>query len=147
MSMTLMTGKDFDEDERWKLFAAEYIKNGGVMSNACRVAGLDQSAAARMKKDNPCFVPWLNELVSRKMSSAINKGDLRLAGKVAEGKAMEAGMCRTQKLLYERNNKLQAANVNVTVNNRVELPEDIMEDLKNWLADKRLRERQIALGN
>ncbi len=37
--------------------------------------------------------------------------------------------------------------MNVTVNNRVELPEDIMEDLKNWLADKRLRERQIALGN
>ena len=57
------TIKDFDEDERWQAFAEEYVANGGVMTFACEKAGLHKDTASRMKKHNPEFIKWLDEIV------------------------------------------------------------------------------------
>ena len=146
--MAKMTIKDFDEHERWQAFAKEYIANGGKQALACEAAGLNASAASAMKRANPEFVAWLGEIVDRKMSAAIDKADIQLAQRVASGISMNTDTRGTLKLLYERKAKIQTKlEVNTTINQGEALPPDIMEDLKDYLADKRLRERGLVPKN
>lgn len=145
-----MTIEDFDKDPRWQAFAEEYIKNGGVMTHACTEAGFAVDTAAKIKKQNPVFVEWLAEVVDRKMSSAINKGDIRLAQKVEVGKPMDSAMRGTQKLLYERKDKLGAKlqiNNNTTINQGDPLSMEIIDELIDWKVAQKMRENALAGRN
>ena len=143
-----MTVKDFDADERWQAFATAFIENGGNSQAACREAGFNQDTAARTKKQNPNFVEWLEEIVDRKMSVAINKADIRLANVVANNKPMDSAMRGTQKLLYERKDKLGAKlKISATIDRGEALDMDIIEDLIDAKVAKKLRESAVAGRN
>ncbi len=143
-----MTIKDFDAHEQWQLFATAFIENGGNSQAACRAAGFNQDTAARIKKQNPNFVEWLEEIVDRKMSSAINKGDLRVANAVENNKPMDSAMRGTQKLLYERKDKLGAKlQIHATIDRGEALDMDIIKDLIDAEVAKALREGAVAGRN
>lgn len=99
--------KNFDAHPKWSLFAKEFVKNGGKTTKACEKAGLKSNAASVMKRENPDFVDWLEQIVKRRLSRAVSKGDLAIAEAVAKGKAIDSGKRGTLKLLYERTDKLQ----------------------------------------
>ena len=99
--------KDFDAHPKWSIFAKEFVKNGGKTTKACEKAGLSSNTASVMKRDNPDFVKWLEQIVKRRLSRAVNKGDLAIAKAVAGGKAIDSAKRGTLKLLYERTDKLQ----------------------------------------
>ena len=143
-----MTIKDFDAHEQWQVFAMAYVENGGVMQAACASAGFHIDTAAKMKKHNPNFVKWLEEIVDRKMSSAINRADIRIANNVANNKPMDSAMRGTQKLLYERKDKLGAKlQIHATIDRGEALDMDIIKDLIDAEVAKKLRESALAGRN
>ena len=134
----VMTTDDYDKDERWRKFAVEFIANGGVMTRACEAAGLQRDAAATAKKGNPNFVAWLDEIIKRKMASAMNKADILLADSVGKHKAVDSKLLKTQEQLYKRNDKLQKSveiHNNPTFNQGEALASDVIRDLLTWAAE------------
>ncbi len=127
--------KDFDAHPKWSLFAKEFVKNDGKTTLACKKAGLSSNAASVMKRDNPDFVVWLGQVVERRLSRAVNRGDLRIAKAVANGKALDSAKRGTLKLLYERTDRLQKSveiHNNTTVYQGEALSLETLAALAQW---------------
>jgi len=128
---------DFKNDEKWQAFREEWIKNGGVVSDACRKTGVSENTFRYWKQTRKEFLDWLEEGTQERLHSAASRAQLKIAEAVENDEALTSAQRADMKLLLELVNKLQRKiEINNTTNiQSATFSRDERRDLAEWAKD------------
>ncbi len=147
--MSKMSKSDFENDDKWQLFSDLFVKNKGNVKATCAEHGeISESIVHRHRKDNQGFRDFLTESVSRSMDAAVNVHNARLTAAVTDGSGVDTKLLKTAEQLLKIKKVIEdKVEINTTIHAGEALAPDVMDDLADYLADKKLRERGMIERN